>query len=787
MMIYESNYIKLGWLQFPNNLVSVDGFYAEYQAKDYNDIDKTKQVDVDKIEEQRDKIFYEKNSKSIILQPDIMPIDMVGHLIDKDGRNRQMCENLGVEFKPVNIRGDWWDLYDKIENEHWTFRNLGRFEFKNSVGDPKRQLIFQSVVKSSDEKQEPVQWCIVAGEGRGYIQNETLRENQGIVFWIDENILPENYKNELKFYLFHRNPYNYKELVNGIYITIKEESHIIVSHYIDVGDKSKIPPQREILTQTQEGTLSAGKEIVEWGDKKTKVYVVAIIDKFILIGLNNLENCFVMECQNYDIGETPEGLYYPIILRENAELQITGKGQALFGLKKLAFFNEGIIRTEKFKTGYVLEDPYQITRVKRNKSDRVDRKWLKEGITDEDYKVYGEIKLHGQPMGIDMEETDETGERLNTYRKTRTETSPLFFKTKFIDEQRRDFGIIELPEDIDGQIISYTETASIGENNIISYYTAKIECAGSFGKMYSDILERKQIHGEPSIQLRGQENIISMGGFIFRRPNVSINNFENITLSLEGEETALFSLKRSIGYIISFDDMRITDVKAMEKICVINNIPFESDVSGIQLPETIEGKEGAFTFQPNVSFLEVLTELAKVQGYNLYTSEGIVYYMQDKIKEDITLGRSPLYPCEGISYENNDIYKSRIYVIGRAGENTKDYKRGEKLVGIWRSRNKIEKEIGYDTFVKEDEILTDWAMVQKEGERLWHRFNGRPFIIKFDLEKADEYIEKIKLFNVFKWVDEEYDFLNNKLFFITAYTKDISAVDCKATITGTIL
>lgn len=788
-MVYDSNLVKLLWRQFPNNLVDVDGFYAEYQAKDYADLSKSKEEPAgkDKRESKGEKIFYEKNSKSIILMPDIMPIDMDGYLVDKERRNKQMCGFSGEEFKPVNIVGDWWNLYDSLEGDTWNFRNLGKFGFQNSVGDPKRQLIFQSVVKTSDEKKEPVEWCIVAGEGRGSVQNEKWNENQGFVFWIDENILPENVENELNFYLFTRNPYHRKQVANGIYVSVKGDDRIRVTHYIDVEDKGTIPPERRVLTQTEEGSLSKGKEIVEWGEGKTKVFAMMIVDKYILFGLNSLENCFVMECQNYDVGETPEGLNYPIILRDNAELQITGKGQALFGLKKLAYFQEGKIKIPEIKTGYQLSNPYQVTRVKRSSEDEVVRHWFSKGMTDENYNIYGEITLKGSPLSVNTERNDEHILRLNEYRKAHTEKTAQFLKTKFIDDQRRSVGEIELPGDIESEIISYTETASANENNIINDLSVSIDCAGSFEKMYKEILAYKQINGETLTQLRGKDTLVSNGKFIFRQPKVSISDFGNINLKLSGDETALFSLKRSIGYVISFDDRRITDVEAMKEVCEINNLPFVSDVMGKQLPETVEGKEGCFTFQPNVSFLEVLTGLAKIQGYNLFVDSGTVYYKKDKTAEDLTLGRSELYPVDNIEYENNDIYKSRILVIGRAGENTKDYKRGEKLIGVWKSRSKIEKEIGYDVFVKEDEILTDWAMVQAEGEKLWHRFNEKNYIIRFDVTDAIEYFYKIKLFNVFKWVDSGYDSINDKLFTITGYSKEISQSDCTANVTGILL
>ncbi|MDD5486106.1 MAG: hypothetical protein PHW65_00930 [Dehalococcoidales bacterium] len=767
----DSNMVKLEWRQFPNNKIVTDGFYAEYQAKD-KDFDRTKsEPGAGDITTTAENTFYEKNSKTIILKPDIMPVDMIGEL--QEGK----------------VQGDWWDLYDSTLNNALVYSGYADFQLRNIAGDPKRQLVYQKVTQYKAQQNLPysaVRWMIRAGYGCGYIQNEQLAENQGIVFWVNENMLPENEKNELNFYLYHTNPENSQQVINGIYITLKEDSDIRIGHFIDLRDDGRRPPQFEVATQWEKGTVSAAKEIVEWPGK-TRVFVLMMIDKYILFGINGLENPFVMECQNYETGISAEGLPYPVILRENAILQVHGMGQALFGLKKLAYSKEATFKTPEFKTGYVLSAPRQITRIKRDESAEVERKWQKQGSAAADYKVYAEIKLEGSPMGVDEEAVDEPALRVNEYRKEHTEKTPVFIKTKIFDNQQRDTEVIELPDDIEGTIVSYVETASANENGVINDYSLKLDCYGSFDNMYADILAKKQLHAEVYIKLRGQETTVSMGGFVFRQPMVKINNFENIALSFSaGQETAIHSLKKSAGYIISFDDRRITDIAAMQEICNINNLSFETDVTGAILPETVEGQEGAFTFQPNVSFLEILTKLADVQGYNFFTDEGIVCYKKEKAGTDMTLGRSSVASCEGIEYEQNDLWKSRIYVIGKAGENTAEYKRGEKLVGIWQSKA-IEKEIGYDVFTKENESLTDWDMIEKEGAKLWRRFNGHPYAIKFNIEDAIAFFDKIKLFNTFTWQDNAYSFLNNKRFEIRGYTKEVDMSDCKATITGVML
>jgi hypothetical protein len=509
-----------------------------------------------------------------------------------------------------------------------------------------------------------------------------------------------------------------------------------------------------------------------------------ISGRHIIFGINGFANAFAMECQNYDIGITKEGLTYPILLHENAKVQIHGKGQAMFGLKKLAYYPEATLKTPVFKAGYAV-DGKSATKVKNiTDTTEVDTTWKQKGagINSE---VYAEIKLKSESMSIDSNPYTEAKKRLNSYRKTRASTTPIFIKTKYMDDMITDVSPITLPSDIDGTITSYTETSSASENNIINDHTINIDCYGDFSNMYQALLQYKLLNGEPVIQIDSNP-FVSAGEFIFKGFETNIRNYGDISLKLAGQNTILHSLKKTIGFIISYDDRKgYTDTKAMGNLCDMLNIPFETNITGVRIPETQDGQEGVFTFQPNVTFLDILTKLAGVQGNNLYISNGKVVYNKPVTTETLTLGRTSDYTCEGITYGQNDVFKSRVYVIGKAAESTKEHKAGDKLVGIWKSET-IENQIGYDVFTKEDETLTNWDMVIQAGEKLWQRFNRRLYTIKFNIEDSRDIIDKIQLFNVFKWIDESYPALNNKLFTITGYTKDIDQTNCKASVTGVI-
>jgi hypothetical protein len=771
----DVNYAEVVWQQFPNNKITTDGFYSEWFAKDYGDLAKAKTetatVDWYNATTLPENVYYEKNSQNIILKPDIMPIDMLAE------------EVTGTTGR---LQGDWWGVYDSKDSKgNLTWSGYAAFAKKNVHGDPKRQILYQNRVQYKENigtAYKGVWWGFLAGDGYGYALNEQLNENQGIVLWCAENELPENEKGELTIYLFHRNPSNLSQVLNGIKILLKDDSDIVISHLIDIGeDTGKKPSHKNVLTQWQKGTVSAGKDVVKWSGK-TKVYTMMIVDKYILFGINGMDNPFVMECQNYETGTTPDGLKYPIILRENSTLHIAGKGQASVGFKKLAYHNTANIKLPEVLTGYVLTDPSQIIRVKKSANDNVTLKAYQAGTTADTCKVYGDIKLDGNIMTSAISETGETIDRLKAYRKIHTETTPVFNKVKIWDDQVRSSETIELPDDLTGVVTNYTQTASAGENNVITDYKADITCYGDFDNMYSELLGYKKLHGKVYRKLTTDGSNVSDGGFIFTEPEVKINNYGKISINISGQELALSSLANSAGYIISYDDKKNkTDVSAMANICAMANLTFSTDVTGALLPDTVEGQEGQFTFQPNTTFLEILQKLATVQGNNLYTDNSVIYYKKPKASNDFVIGRGATYLTENISIKHNSLYKSRVYVIGKAGETTADYKRGDKLVGIWRS-SAIETDVGYTPFVKIDEGLTDWTKVKNEGDKLWARFNEKPFRISFDIVDATTYYSKIKLFNTFQWKDSVYTDIHDAQFQIVGYSKEINLIDCTANI-----
>jgi len=762
----ESNQVKINWQQMTNNKVIAEGYFAEYTARDWYEFSRKKidNTSSGQINTSSENLFYSDKIQQILLRPNIEPIDMI------------------VEDFNAPYNGDWWNAYGTYAN--WEVRKI--------MGSPECLMLYQKNVQYKDinNNYQVVDWSIFAGSDYGF-KLDGFKENQGFIIWIANNILPDNVQNELVFHLYHLNPHNQEEVVNGVYIKITASKEFQICHYIDIEDTGLIPPRKKVFTQWEQGSLTPQKKFVEWPGNPV-FYVLMMSDKYILFGVNGLDNPFTMECQDYETGKTMDGLNYPVLVREDANLFISGKGQVLLGFKKLAYKNKATITLPEFKPGYVLNSPqYQVLRVKRNNDDEVDCKFYKHGITKSDYKVYGEITLSGQEMPTNTKALinyDESAKnRIIDYRNNNTETTPSFIKVKIVDNQAREKGTdLTLPGNIESEIISFTETSN-SNNGIANNITATVECYGSFEKLYATNLTNKKLLGNITIRLKENLTDSNRYNFIFQEPQISISGFENIKLTFNSiENDILHYLNQKTGYIISFDDMNIADIQAMETICDILKIDFETDVEGQTIPDNIENKEGTYTFQPNVTFLEILAKLAEIQGHLLYPYQGKLCYKKIKSTTDFIIGRAKNSLTENITYTQLKNYKSRLIVVGTAGENTEEYKIGQKLVGIWRNST-LEQEIGYTPHVCINDALTNWEMVEQYGNKLWNKFNSANYKIVFTIPYAKDYVDKIFLFNVFQWFDPSFSAVHDKRFLITDYSITVDMANCEATITGEMI
>jgi hypothetical protein len=257
-----------------------------------------------------------------------------------------------------------------------------------------------------------------------------------------------------------------------------------------------------------------------------------------------------------------------------------------------------------------------------------------------------------------------------------------------------------------------------------------------------------------------------------------------VSLFMKGRNAAFDALHQPAGFVISYDDREITDVAAMADIATMAGVTISSSVTGARLPETVEGEEGAWTFQPNTTFWEILSKLATVQGHHLYVAGDVLYYAAPGTTATITLGRGETYPTDGIEIEQGHNYRSPIYVIGRAAETvggTNPHKAGDKLVGIWRDAT-LEAEVGYAPHVKTDPSLSTWARVQEAGDHLWSTLNERAYKISFDLTDARAVWADLKPFAVVEWNDPSYPEIDGEKFVVVGYSKTLDGSRCEASV-----
>ncbi len=752
-----NNLIQVDFEQFTNNRLTIPGMYAEYTAADWAEMAKAEVGDGDSTAAQR--LFYDEAAKAVILRPHIMPIDMV---------------IVPSVIAGVPDRGDWWDIAGA--GIDW--------EMIYPEGEPRRQMIFQRAVQDADLK--AVSWRVFAGEGRGIHQVEGFGENQGVVFWFDGLKLPENEENELEIQLYRQDEQG--NLNNAIKVQLKGSQEARLGYLIDVpasAADTTFPPQTQRFTQWVSGAPGSGQQLVDWTADAT-IYVLRILDGKIYFSINGLEQPLVLEAEHFDEGETAEGLKYPVILRAGANLFIKGKGQCMFGFKKLSYEGEGGLSSAVFAPGYspVADQSVRVTRAMPG--DVIQSRWEKRGVSDQT-QMRARVWMEGAPLEIGKRiPADEVETRLRDYREAVSETTPLFRKIKTWDKQVRIGADLTLPDNISGDADKWLERVSCGDNRVMTAYDLEIECIGTFDKPWGEMAGRRKVLGDPKIVFpveEGSPEVFSAGKFVFTKPRLSRQGFENISLHLSGEDAVLHVLHQGAGLIISYDDREITDLAAMGEIAEMAGVAFSTNITeGRRLPESVEGEEGAWTFQPNTTFYEILEKLATVQGYYLYTHEGILNYNEPPAEgSDFEIGDTAGYPTEGIEVQQEYLYRSPIYVIGRAGENTREYKRGDKLVGVWKSQS-LEDEVGYTPLTITDPTLTDWTQVQRAGDQAWRKHNERTYRLSFNMVDAREYWNDIKPFAVFTWKSELYPAIHNQRFLVVGYSRTADGFGAQASI-----
>lgn len=767
-----TNEIRINFGEIGKRGIKSLGFMNEFTGEDFEKF-QAKEVFTGSYKNNNGKenLFYEKNSGAILLKPNIEPIDML--------------------FDDTEGKGDWFELEENLSTPGLKLGSI------YPAGSPRRQCIYQNAVMNGTTG-EPVKWTVKAGKNCGYNGLDYFLENQGAVIWIGNNFLPKNTENKLIFSLvrFDGEPNKqYDNNINGIYVEIIGGKTIKLAHYIDIERKGTIPPQREIQTQWYEGQLPLNKPILNWiGDFQT--YIIMIVDRYILFGLNGLDNIISIPCQYYDIGENEEGNKYPIILREGAYLFIGGLGQAIFGFKRLDYKIKGGFYTPVYKVDYTPNNPEIILTKAKGISGM--SQINKEGLwrnNDIGAEVYGAIDLEGFPISRQtIKDNDEISQRMEEYRKNNTYYTPQLYRFIIRDKIKREVLTTTFPEDISQRTMMYRETVSTNNGE---YQSGHIELTlyGDFSNELEDLYSTKNLSGKVYLTPRKEElNEVIRGSYDFLIPDLSISNYENIQLDLDGYDIVKRLKTTFLGHSYNYEGM--TDIEALQDLCEQAGIDLITNETGIVLKDKGEQDKGTWKFQAKTKIWEAMEKIRNTRGFLLYPDvDGNLIYKDypDGSSYDFVFDRWSS-PVENIKYTNKSIWKSRIYVIGKAGvpftytENGKTItvKQGDNLLGVWNNTT-LEKEIGYIPYIELDETLQDWESIQRRGDMLDKKFNQRNKVIEFDITDGQDYLGDLWIYKTFLWKDSKHPSIDNKVFLITGYSIDVDAFNIEIHITGEIL
>ncbi|MCD6220705.1 hypothetical protein J7K25_00905 [bacterium] len=745
------NAVKIEFQKSKNGLIEKEPFSAEYSRERFSDL------------EVKENVFYEKHSGTIILHPNLKPVDMDGEYQDEE--------------KTI-YKGSWYQMYG------------GSWEVIDAFGSPPAKVEYQKKVE--DEEGNPCIWRIDT--------DKVFKENQGFVVWFSKYLLPHNWNSCLIFQLADRADGKSEK---GIRITIGNLQRELAKQYPYVSNPEKQsqeilieqwntkmlptwPPRSEPKTQKQIFSLPSNFNLYEWSGEY-KVLIVFIVDRYIVVGFNGLENTVAMKCNDYETGIDENSNSYPVITGENSMLSIWGYGAILIGFKKLHFEKEGRVVTPVFLSPEVLDSP-AIEDTKKivfegTSIEKEGRAKTENGID----KVKGVITLKGVPV-LDRSLSPLTDDEYNSlsneekrerdyleYLTSVTEKTPYLYRFKVSHPIVRTTATGEVPESLKEDILSYDESISGDFMGRFSGASTSIEIT-----CYKDFYKSIFLSKNPLIKIflrpYGKDEYFLRATHYVDKTTFKIEGKNRIRLVLQGKditkELELINLKNSM----SFDDKKWTHIDLVRY--------FIEELGGIEL--IVEGEEESFLptniekpnweFKAGTNVWECANELVEDYFWLLYPSrDGKMIYkprpdnnspVKYTINKDIDIVGSPEYSIP-------DVWKTRFSVIGKAGEDSDEYKKGEILVGLAYNKQ-LERELGRSRIAKplQKSIYSDWGIIEKAINHLWNIYTGNNINLSFQLRNFEDYAD-LYLFDVIEWQDNDFPEVSGK-YLITGISISIS-------------
>lgn len=801
-MTLQANRLKLDFVNPPSGIVSVPGFSAEFSGEDWNQLESRHARVVSPLEQAtvrgKEHLYYEPNSKAIILRPNLEPLHM------------PELEESTVDFAykweqdPNTREFRWWkEAVKGWRGDDWELGGEGaQWQHENVYGNPRRRVWYQSAVEYRPEgepERKAVQWWLHAGRrwaprrrygaGEGY-----FRENQGFTCWLARNNLPRGEENKLSFHLFTMDERD--EPTNGIIIEITGGREAKVGHYVTLDSVSSWPPRKVQRTQWESVTLPTNEPIYDWeGDPV--VYSVFMVGRFIILSVNGLTNTVAIPVRNYHTGEDQTGRKYPVIMPAGASLYIEGRGQAMLGMKSSHYEAEGEAETPLVYPGYQLNEP----EVKVTQSRLHGGEITKLGLGDGKEKIGGVVEEgplsdsdenmgYYARIGLKSPVIDTREE----YYGRVTPTTPEVYRTRIYDKRFRVTAPLPSREPVENDILSYRESASVSVTDGWGNSSFDIKVIGVEDE-YPSLVSAKMPLSKIYFAHRGSEEEsepVLQAVAILSQPSISIKNSGDISIDLVGADITSRLDQMPIMENLSFDDWQYTDIELIQELAGMAGFNIElGDIEGKDLPSAPVGREPIWQFSPGTSIWYAMKQVVNISGRVLYPKRGelntLVYDRYPRADDDADwVFNRKTSPVGWLKYGVKNRWKTRIYVVGRAGEDTEEYREGDKLVGVWKSKD-AEEAIGWDLpHIEVNDNLTTWAGVQAHGDKLDRDFNGENVSVSFDLQDARDYMS-LYPYQVFVWEDEKHPDLHGKKFMVLSRSFHADGFEVTGHVQGVIL
>lgn len=711
-------------------------------------------------------VFAEKHSKTIILKPNLEPIDM-------DGKLDEVAKA---------YRGSWYTMTG------------GNWDSRDVFGSPRASVEHQRGVERTVEgEREPVYWKIDT--------DPVFHANQGFVVWMNKYLLPYGWNNCLIFYLHNEDETKAVRIAIGNLVDEmkfqsreirqefrKERWDLMIEHW-NKSDIEQTYPFKGVQAkdrQTEFLHLPGNFSLYKWSGR-TNLLVVMMVDRHIIIGTEGMENTVAIRCNEYDIGRDKHNNPYPLLTEDESILTIWGYGATMLGFKPLHYEKQGSLRTNYI---WLQEDPAlpEITChraiVPENTNIRMIGKWGREAdapgmygnyilsglsVTGEENPVISQPHkdmIDAEPIDPNLTEAQKAElkkqrareRRLREYQGKVTDFTPIIYRMGLRQEMK--LKTVEVVEtDLPETILSYDESMSgdVAGDFWGGHQTIELSC---YKKRLADVHKLKG--QETSIQIKpyDKEDFVHRGRFVINNPSISTVKKNKIYMGLEGEDILSILRREKFKNSISLDDRQYTHKQMMAYL--INGLLQRTLIIGEGddwvLPISEDRSEPNWKTVTGTSIIEFVAGVLEHTKWLLYPDRnGNIVYRPRPTKDttaDFSINAVSDIIGEPKYQFPDELLKTRISLIGRAGADKEgEYKQGDALIGVAYNKA-IERAIGKSIIAQPINNVTfsNLESIRKRVRFEYDLMTCSNVILNFQLRNFEDFFN-MYLFDVINWYD----------------------------------